>query len=433
MSILRSMNTGASGLRSNSEAIGVVGDNIANVNTVGFKKQRGVFEDILGRSLTGSSAIPEAGAGSRLAHIEQMWSQGALMTTDNPTDLAISGNGFFVVHGNVAGTDANYFTRAGQFHIDESGLLVDPNGMKLQGHMMQENGIPASIMTDLNVTGRSVPARATTVANVFTGLDANTPLGTFDTDPPASSVRNSVTAYDSLGRAHQIDFTFVHTDPGRWGWRATVDGQAVDPGAPAGPLTVGEGSLDFDTNGNLLSDAGINLSSFQPSGASPLEINVNFGQALDETPTGAGPVTEATTSNTAGGGGPRQGTGADGYMSGEVQGLSIAADGQITGVFSNGQRRSLAQIAVANFQSVDGLQRAGNGMWNETQASGEALYSVAGAGGNGTMVAGALEQANVDLGQEFVDLIAYQRGFQANSKIIQTADEMYGELVNLRR
>ena len=432
MSILRSMNTGASGLRAHGSAISVTSDNVANVSTVGYKRQRGVFSDVLGRSIDESvGAVPQSGAGSRLSHIQQMWAQGALLTTDNPTDLALSGNGFFVVNGSSGGIDGNFYTRAGQFELDNEGLLVNTDGLRLQGYMANPDGTIAAELTNLDMAGESIPATATTTADIAMQLDANESVIALAFDPSDPNTYNEsvgLTTYDSLGNAHDTTIYFRKTGAGAWEWHAGVDGGEIVGGTAGTPFIGATGTLTFTTEGALDTET---------PGASSFDfINATAGQSIafdfgDAITTDGGSGLEGSTgfaaeSNVTG-------LGQNGFASGTVAGLSIDGDGMITGVFTNGQRRTLGRVAVADFTAVDGLQRMGGNLWTETLESGEALVGGAGTGSRGSIVSGALEQSNVDLGQEFVDLIAFQRGFQANSRVITTADEMYGELVNLKR
>ena len=432
MSILRSLNTGAAGLKSQSDAIGVVGDNIANVNTIGFKRQRAVFEDMLGRSIAGSTSTPEAGTGSRMARIEQMWTQGALLTTSSPTDLAVSGDGFFVVTGNVNGVDGNYYTRAGQFHIDADGNLVNPTGMHLQGYTARVDGTMGSTVGDITIPQVSVAANPTTRVDLAVNLDSNAAvIGAWDPLDPESTSNFStgVSVYDSLGNAHDVTMYFRKTADNNWEWHAMVDGAELAGGTPGVQTEAASGSMVFSTDGALDTETpGASSWSFA-GGATPAQaISFDFGTAvLTDGGTGLDGSTQFASSSA------NNGVTQDGYAAGEVAGVSVGADGTVSGIFSNGQRRALGQVVLATFASNDGLERTGDGLWTATQASGDALTSAAATGGSGSIVGGALEQANIDIGREFVDLIAFQRGFQANSKIIQTADEMYGELVNLKR
>jgi flagellar hook protein FlgE len=432
MSILRSLNIGVSGLRSNSEALSITGDNIANVNTVGFKRQRGVFQDVLGRSVATFEAVQGAGAGSRLAHVEQMWAQGALVTTDSPTDLAIQGEGFFVVEGNLAGADARYYTRAGQFHVDSTGNIVNSENMRLQGYTADETGLMGSAIGDLRVNQGTVPASMTTEARLSVNVNANdaAPALAFDVLNPesTSNFSNNVTVYDSLGNAHELTVFYVKTPTSnQWDWHALVDGGEV--GGTAGIAQEGAGgTLTFTTNGALDTETSTawNLSFNNANPTQP--INFDFGTSIT---TDAGTGLDGTTQFAS----PEATIGLEqnGYAAGSIAGIAIAQDGTVMGIFSNGQERALGQVVTADFANVNGLERAGEGLWIQTLESGEALIGPADTAGRGAIVSGALEQANVDLGTEFVNLITYQRGFQANSRVITTADEMYGELVNIKR
>jgi flagellar hook protein FlgE len=429
MSILRTLNTGATGLSAHGEALGVVGDNIANANTIGFKRSRGQFLDMLG-GISGQTSMPQVGGGTRLAHVQQMWQQGALLGTERPTDLALSGSGFFMVEGNVNGMVGNFFTRAGQFEIDNEGYLVTTDKLRLQGYMADGRGQVGGALTDLRIVPTTLPATPSENVQMRVNLDANAAtLPGFDPLDPAgsSNFSNSVTVYDSLGNAHEITTYFTKVADNTWEWHAMVDGAELVGGVPGEPTEGASGTLTFTTNGELDAET-MGASSWDFVGATAGQvISFDFGESLAEGGTGLTGSTQFGEPSTT------SAASQDGYGAGTVSGISVSSDGVITGVFSNGQQRTLGQVAVADFRNVDGLSRAGQGLWRQTQESGEALLGTPGSGGRGAVVAGALEQSNVDMGREFVDLIAYQRGFQANSKIVQTADEVYGELVNLRR
>lgn len=431
MSILRSLNTGASGIRAHGQALGVTSDNIANSSTIGFKKQRAVFQDVLGRSIGGGGALPQAGAGAKIGHIQQMWTQGALLTTDAPTDLALSGDGFFVVDGNAGGIEGRYFTRAGQFQIDNTGRLTSPDGLRLQGYTANPDGTMGGTLGDLQVAGQTLPANPTTAVDMAMQLDseATAIAGGFDPLDPenTSNFSSQSTVYDSLGNAHEVTMYYTNTGPGAWDWNALVDGEEVAGGVPGVPTVGASGSLTFDTTGALATETpGPSTWDFVGATAGQA-IAFDFGESIADGGTGLEGSTGYASPTTT------NGLSQDGFAAGTVAGLSVSADGSVTGVFTNGQRRVLGQVAVADFTSVDGLDRGGNNLFVESPDSGEALIGAASTGGRGSVVSGALEQSNVDLGQEFVDLIGYQRGFQASSRVITTADEMYGELVNLKR
>lgn len=433
MSIVRSMSIGASGLRSHSDALDVVGDNIANANTVGFKRGRAIFEDLLGRSIAGANAIPTSGAGSRLAHVEQMWTQGALLTTNQPTDLAISGDGFFMVKGNVDGVNGNFYSRAGQFSVDKDGYVVNPDGLRLQGYQADAAGKLAGVISDLQIAGGTMPAQPTTTLDVQVNLDSSSsvPTGTWDPTNITSDSYNfstSTTIYDSLGNSHEMTVYYRKTADNAWEWHGVMDGGELNAGTAGTTTEVASGTLAFGTAGELLADTATPAALDFAGGATPGQaVTIDFGTSVADGGTGFEDSTQYASDST------NEQITNDGWSSGSVTGVQVESDGTITGVFSNGENRTLGQVALASFTATGGLERAGHNVWVETERSGEPAIGAAGAGGRGAIVSGSLESSNVDIGQEFVDLIAYQRGFQANSKIISTADEMYQELVNLKR
>jgi len=425
------MTTGAAGLRAHSEALGVTGDNIANVSTVGFKRSRANFEDVLGRSVAGATAIPLGGSGSRLAHVQQMWQQGALITTGAPTDLALSGDGLFIVSGNSDGVDGDFYTRAGQFTLDQAGFIVNPDGLRLQGYPAEDDGRLSAVVGDLQGEGGTVAAVPTANVALATNLDARAvpPAGGFNPADPANTSNFSTTSrvYDSLGTAHDVTLYFVNTAAGAWDWHAVVDGGELIVGTAGTPTESASGTLAFNTAGALTAETTV-ASTWNFVGATPGQvIAFDFGTSIAEGGTGLGQTTQFSSVSSV------AALTQDGSAAGQVSAIRIESDGVITGVFENGQTRTLGQVAVADFANTTGLARNGNNLWSETRDSGLPLVGAGGTGGRGLIVSGSLEASNVDLGSEFVDLIQYQRGFSANSKIITTADEMYQELVNIKR
>lgn len=434
MSILRTLNTGATGLSANGEALGVVSDNIANANTIGFKRARADFQDMVASA--GKAELIQVGAGSRLGAVETMWKQGALLSTEAATDLALSGEGFFVVNGTASGVTGDFYTRAGQFHLDKDGFLVNVDDLKLQGYPADNRGNILGTLGNLRIGPTALPATRTANVNMGVNVDANSPIqaNPFDRLNAATTSNASagVTVYDSLGNSHKITVYFNKIDNGggtgsTWEWHALVDGGEVTGGTKGVPEIGANGVLTFDSEGALESQTTDN-SDWNFVGATQNQsIGFSFGNPTQDGGTGLDGTTNFASPSAV------NSTSQDGYAAGSVTGINVNATGTITGVFTNGQRRTLGQVAVASFKSVDGLQRAGQGLLVQTEASGEALLGSASTGGRGAIVSGSLEQSNVDIGREFVDLISFQRGFQANSKVIQTADEMYGELVNMKR
>jgi flagellar hook protein FlgE len=415
MSITNSLYIGTSGLTAHGDAISVVGDNIANASTIGYKRQRAGFADVLG----GQLGAQRLGGGVRLGGVQTMFEQGALQQSGNPLDLAIRGNGFFAVRGEHGGVDNTYYTRDGRFHLDSSGMVVNSEGLRLQGYAIDGAGQRATQMGDLPLGAQQSPV-ATTAANIALNLDSRTipatPVAFDPANPTATSqYQTSVTVHDSLGAEHSVQLYFTANATGGWDWNAMVDGGELAGGTPGTAQVVGGGALTFNPDGTLATQAGSITANF---------LNAAGGQAIAFDFTGATQYAQAASVNA---------TDVDGHASGSLTNLVISDNGLIQGVYDNGERIDLAQIVLADFASEDGLNRAGDGLWAQTPTSGQPLLDVAGAGGRGAISSGALEASNVELGNELVTLIAYQRAFQANAKTITTADEMMAEVSNIKR
>ncbi|MEW6433331.1 MAG: flagellar hook protein FlgE [Myxococcota bacterium] len=431
MGLISSMYAGVSGLETNSTDLSVIGDNIANANTIGFKASRAAFEEAMAQTLIGGSQV---GLGSRVQAIQRLLTQGALTGTGLATDLAIQGPGFFVVRGSHNGVDAQYYTRAGQFTIDENGDLVNLEGLKVQGYLADAAGNITGTLGDLRVGSVSAPPSATTTITFKGNLDSNSPAVTAAWNAAAPEVlradgsnaatanynfSTSTTVYDSLGNAIPVDVYFRRTATG-WEWHATTDGGNLTGGTAGTPTEIASGTLTFDTSGNLTASA-TTTNTFTPLGAvNPQPLAFDFGS-------GASGLTQYA------GASAMSFLGQDGYAAGELARISIGADGTITGTFTNGQNRALGAVALADFEAPDQLERLGGNLFGERPGSGQPTIGRASTGGRGAILAGALEQSNVDLSNEFVRMITAQRGFQANSKTISTADQLLAELMNLKR
>jgi flagellar hook protein FlgE len=416
------MYAGVSGLNAEGQALGVVGDNIANSNTVGFKMSRALFEDVLGGAVG-----QNMGGGVRMARTQQLFAQGALLNTGQPTDIALSGEGFFVVKGTLDGITGDFYTRAGQTTLNAEGYLVNPQGLKIQGYVANPDGTFQASLSDVQIPTTPLPPKTTENIEIDGKLDsgATPPALPFDPTNPAqtSNSSTSTTVYDSLGTPHEANVYFVNTGPGTWDYHVLVDGGEVNGGTAGTPFEIGAGNLTFDTNGNLTSPV------------APPQMSVDF---INATP-GQVVTMDLGTAGTMDGLSQTDGASfftkieQDGYGPGAFSGIQIDGEGVVNGIYSNGEQIPLAQLGVAKFASNDGLARAGHNVWMETRQSGEAVVGTAGAGGRGGVVAGAIEQSNVDIAGQFVALIAHQRSFQANSKTITTADEMLQEITNLKR
>jgi flagellar hook protein FlgE len=429
--VLRAMFSGVSGLRAESEAIGVVGDNIANVNTVGFKSQRAIFQDVLGHSILAgtSSALP--GSGVRVGEVQQLFTQGSIANTGVSTDVALNGDGFLVVAGTVDGITSNFYTRAGQTTIDNGGFLVNAQNLNVQGYRANADGTLQASVDDLQVPTASLAPFATTDIEITANLDSRAGLTVFDiTDPSnTSNGSTSITVFDSLGTARTLDIYFSNTGGNLYTYNVVADGAELAGGTPGTPTLVSTGTLQFSSDGALETATTPALSlSFAGGATGAQAIDLNFGSDItNDLSTGLSGTTQFASVTAV------SSQSQDGYASGEFSGLAIDGTGLVQGLYTNGQKITIGQLAVAKFRSNDGLGRAGQNLWIETRESGTAALGAAGAGGRASVSAAALEQSNVDLGEEFVGLIQHQRSFSANSRTITTADEMLQELINIKR
>jgi flagellar hook protein FlgE len=451
MSITKTLYTGVAGLAAHGTALGVVGDNIANINTAGYKAERTVFADLLGRSMMMTN---HPGSGVKMMKIRRSFSQGTLLTTDSPTDLAINGKGFFIVAGQLGGQDANFFTRAGQFTLDKNGNMVNPQGFVVQGYLVNTSGDIDNQLTDLQIANSVLPPQTTTSIELSTNLDATAtanPGGGWDPTNPGSTSNFStaITVYDSLGNSHRVDIYFrkindadASTDTNaEWNWHALIDGGELTGGTAGTPVEVANGAMEFTPDGWLYNDQDFGTLSPQLSwdssdsgttptflGASGQIVTFDFGDDIenDGTPGQAGSTNYASSSSI-------RSQEQNGYSTGELAGVGIQSNGEVMAVYSNGEQRLVAQLAIATFEAEEELARAGDNLWALTQASGDARIGAAATGSAGAITSGTLEQSTVDLAGEFVNLISYQRGFQANSRTVSTADQLYQEVVNLKR
>lgn len=428
--VTRAMFSGVSGLRAEGEAIGVVGDNIANVNTVGFKSQRAVFEDVLGHSILAgtSSALP--GSGVRMGTVQQLFTQGSLSNTGVSTDVALNGDGFLVVAGTVDGITGNFYTRAGQLTIDESGDLVNLQGLNVQGYLANADGTLQAAVSNLAVPTASLAPFATSEISITANLDPRVPVETFDIADPdqTSSSSTSITVFDSLGTARTLNVYFNNSGGNLYTYNVVADGADIAGGTEGTPVLLGTGTLQFTTDGALDTATVPPLSiSFAGGATANQEIELDFGQDITNGGTGLDGTTQFSSATAV------SSQSQNGFASGEFSGLAIDGTGLVQGLYTNGQKITIGQLAVAKFRSNNGLGRAGQNLWIETRDSGTAALGAAGAGGRASVSGGALESSNVDLGEEFVGLIQHQRSFSANSRTITTADEMLQELINIKR
>jgi flagellar hook protein FlgE len=408
--MLRALSAAVSGLRTNQAALDVIGNNIANVNTLGFKASQAEFADLLSQTIAGEQA-PSAGVGGKdamqvglgatLGAIRTLFTQGVIQSTNNPSDLAIQGEGFFVLKD---GTDQLY-TRAGAFTLDAAGTLVDGvTGNRLQG----ANG-------DIVISPGSMIPGSPSTTEVFGGnLDASQADGT--THVVTFSVN------DSLGTAHTLALTFTKdfaTTPGEWTWAATT----TDPNITG--LTGATGAVTFDTTGALTGTTAASLGvAFAAAAgvATPQTVTLDFGSAGN-----AAPLTGNAANSTA------SLTSQDGFAAGTLRQWSIGSDGSINASYDNGRNAVIDTIQLATFDNPGGLLHVGQNMFTVSSNSGIAHIGNPGTGGAGTLLPGALEGSNVDLAKQFTDLITAQRGFEASARVIRVGDEVLQTVVNIKQ
>ncbi len=396
-----------SGLNAASSDLEVTANNIANVNTVGFKESRPEFQSVFANSAqsTSSAAI---GSGVRLAGVTQQFAQGNVDFTNNALDLAIGGEGFFVLGG-----DTTSYSRAGNFQIDNEGFIVSTEGSRLQGYLPTNPGeFNAGQVADLQLTTGANPPAATTRSTFGVNLpaDATPPaVATFDPAEPASyNNSTSVTIYDSLGNAHTQTTYFVKgATANAWTAHVAINGTEVGTGH----------AVTFDQNGVLTAPAGgsFTLPAFDPgTGSANLTLDIDLA---DTTQFGGSFAVNSIVQ--------------DGAATGTLSGLEIDPDGVVIARFTNGQSTALGKIALANFANAQGLQQV-DGSWAATVASGEPILGEANTGRFGALTSGALEASNVDLTEQLVNMITAQRNFQANAQMISTADTTTQTIINIR-
>ncbi len=421
--MLTSLYTGISGMNTNLNALTVVGNNIANVNTYGFKGSRMYFSDLFSQSMFGGSG---GGLGVTMESVTPSFTQGAFETTSNALDLAIEGNGFFVVH-NEEG--APFYTRSGAFKIDKDGYIVDSNGFYLQGYPADSFGNILTSLSSLRIEASSFAPQATTSSGMVANLDASAQvLDPFDVNAAdeTSNFSTTLTVYDSLGNEHPVELYFRKSGENAWEWYAVINAEDAASGARE---IAGQGTLLFDSDGRLQTVTG-NTVTFDFAGGATLgqDITFDFGTSLDDGGTGLdgivqyGGISSSVYNLTQ-----------DGYPPGSLQAATIDDKGILVASFTNGKQRALGQVALANFPSLAGLRAVGNMYYTESPDSGAVVIGKAGTQGFGSVRSNTLELSNVDLASEFVRMITAQRGFQASSKVITTTDEVLLDLVNLKR
>lgn len=406
MGILTSMFTAVSGLNAYGNAMGVIGNNIANVGTAGFKGSRPAFADMVSRSLVGAGS--NTGLGVFMADVQGVFTQGSLTTTGQVLDMAIDGNGFFQVKDE---TGAEYFTRNGQFKLDRLGQVIDADGNFLQGYEASATGVLTGTIGNISLTNTNIAPSASSDITIAANLNsaAVAPTATFNAaDPTTYNFSTSTTIYDSLGNSHSLQLYYRKSTTANT-WNVY---QKLDNGTAAAAT-----DLVFTASGAYSSGSPQTFALTIPGGAvTPQSVTVDFTGMTQY-------AAQSALLNQS----------QDGFTSGTLAQFSIDSTGQVAAQYTNGRTQLLAQVALSRFPNPQGLVREGKNLYTESTSSGTAVQGPPGSNGLGSVVSGAIERSNVDLGEQFVDMIITQRAFQANSRAITTSDEMLQELVNLKR
>ncbi|MBW1697449.1 MAG: flagellar hook protein FlgE [Deltaproteobacteria bacterium] len=475
MSLTSSLFSGISGLSTLGNSLQIIGDNIANVNTLGFKASSFHFQDRLSQATATQAGTSQIGRGSALGDITMSFEQGSFETTGNTTDMAIGGEGFFVVR--EAGSQQLFYTRAGNFRYNKEGYLVNPEGYIVQGWVLDENGEDSGSVTDIQLSSFTSSPEASTKITIITNLDASQSSNTADlysswdgsqSTPLADTeyeYQTTVKVYDSLGSTHDITIYYDKGDTSnQWEYLITCNPDedmrsgAIVSGSPkTGAGLLARGSLTFSSSSGTISDMSMALYapsnwnsvatgwsvqstasdlssdgyfSFTPEFISGVSMTIKFNPGSHYDTSWANDALTTTQFSKAS---TTTYQASNGYGAGDLQSVDVDVDGLMTGVYSNGQLIHLNRVALAKFIDQQGLHKEGSGLFRETRESGAAITNHPGTNGLGSISPNSLEQSNVDIAAEFVKMITSQRGFQANSKIISTVDQMLSETIQMKR
>jgi flagellar hook protein FlgE len=397
-----------SGLTAAQDQLQSVSNNLSNINTDGYKDENVLFSDLFAQAggINGAGDPMQSGLGVVPCATMSNFTDGTQNPTGIASNMALSGNGFFVVQ---ASTAVNQYTRAGDFIANNAGYLTTPEGDLVMGYPAANGVVNTSApLQPLQVgTGVTTPAVATSSVQITANLDSNTAVG-------GSGPTSTLEVYDSLGSQHELTVSYTMTAANTWNYTVTVPSADLAAGG-TGNTVVGSGTLNFDGNGNLTSTANvtpISLPTLADGATAPQAITGPFGTA--SSPTITQTASDSTTSATS----------QNGYASGTLQSYAVESDGTILGTFSSGASLALGQVAVASFANNQGLTDVGSNNYQATAASGPAVIGTAGSGGRGTIVGGSVEESNVDIATEFSKLIVAQQAYSANAKSITTFNQI---------
>ncbi len=408
---MASFSIALSGLQADTVALNTIGNNLANLNTTAYKKQSTTFEDLFYQQMgvSGSSNPIQVGVGTRVSGTQTTYLQGTILPTGSSADMALDGDGFFITE--QGGVQA--LTRAGNFQLDQSGNLITVDGASVMGYPVNGGTVDTNAaLSPLHLPiGVTEAAQATSNISITANLNAAATVGTSFTTP--------VTVYDSLGQSHSMTVTYTKTAANTWDYSADL--QSGD----AAGASNNTGTMTFDSNGNLIAPAanvtGVTFTGMA-DGSSDMVVNLNLFDG-----NGNSTLTQSTSAST------NTATGQDGFASGTYQSFTVDGSGVIYAMYSNNHTAEVGQVAVARVTNPDGLAKIGNNSYITTNASGAAIFGVPGTGGRAKIEDSALEQSNVDISEEFANLIVAQRSFEANTKTMTTFDSVTQSALNLVR
>ena len=426
MGLLSSFNIGVTGLDATGGGMSVIADNIANAHTTGFKTSRAEFQDVLAKSLKGIDGGDQIGSGTKLAHVKPIFNQGTVVRTDQMTDLALNGNGFFTIEAPFG----RGFTRDGSFHFDKEGKLINGDGFFVQGFQLDDNGNIGNRVGPIQLGRTTIPAQGTENVTIQMNLDSREDIMEFNPDMPeiTSNYNTSVVIYDTVGTARLVTVYFVKDEPNSWSYHVMGKGEDIEGGEPDTEMELASGQIIFNEKG-ILAEEVENGNNFNfNKGSSPEQkVKFNFGESVAEGGSGLFASTQFGSVSAV------EKHYQDGATAATLGSLSFDDRGVLTAVYNNGETRDLGQVAITKFENNEGLFKVGKNLFKETRKSGPAAVGRPLQAGRGEILSKSREESNVDIASEFVALMKAQKNFTANTRTITTADSMLQEILNIKR
>ena len=426
MGLLSSFNIGITGLSASGDSTAVISDNIANAGTTGFKSSRAEFQNVLASSLSGIAGDDQIGMGTRMSHVKQIFNQGDVARTENITDLAISGDGFFIINANFG----RGFSRDGSLHFNKDGKLVTSDEYSIMGFAADQNGRITTKLEPIKLRGSTIPAKKTTRVDVQMNINSIEKITEFDLDKPYESAQfaHTVTAYDNVGIPRILTLLYNKIDDNYWEYRVMVEGKDVKKGKEGDPpVEMGNGTLIFDENGNLEEEVeGENSFTFNSGAEAKQKIEFNWGESIVEGGSGINASTQYGSNTNI----TRHSQ--DGFSAATLSSLSLDNEGVLSAIYDNGEIQDIAQLALGKFDNNEGLFKVGQNLFKESKKSGESNIGKPGTGGRGQILSRSIELSNVDIANEFVSLLNAQRNFTANAKVLKTTNEMLDEILKIK-